>query len=31
MDIQPEEVAIVNQVELSEQIPKGTILKIPVQ
>lgn len=31
MNISPEEVAIVNQVELDEQIPAGRLLKIPVQ
>lgn len=31
MGIQPIDVAILNQVELDEQIARGTILKIPVQ
>ncbi len=31
MGIQPLDVAILNQVELDEQIQRGTILKIPVQ
>ncbi len=31
MNITPEEVAIVNQVELDEQIPAGRMLKIPAQ
>lgn len=31
MDISPEELAIVNQVQLDEQIPSGRLLKIPVQ
>lgn len=31
MDIDPEELAIVNQVELDEQIEAGTLIKIPTQ
>ncbi|MDZ7807129.1 MAG: hypothetical protein U5K71_08425 [Gracilimonas sp.] len=31
MDIQPLDVAIVNQVELDQTIQAGTVLKIPVQ
>ena len=31
MDITPEELAIVNQVQMDEQIPAGRLLKIPVQ
>lgn len=31
MDIQPLDVAIINQVELDQEIEKGTILKIPLQ
>ena len=31
MDIKPEDVAILNQVKLDEVIPKGTLIKIPVQ
>lgn len=31
MEIKPEEVAIINQVKLTDQITKGTLLKIPVQ
>lgn len=31
MEIQPLDVAIINQVEMDENIPAGTVLKIPVQ
>ena len=31
MEIQPIDVAIINQVELDQNIPAGTVLKIPVQ
>ncbi|MBD3615526.1 MAG: M48 family metalloprotease [Gracilimonas sp.] len=31
MDIEPLDVAIINQVDLDQNIPSGTVLKIPVQ
>jgi hypothetical protein len=31
MDIQPEEIAILNQVQLDEMIEAGTTIKIPTQ